>query len=146
MLDLKRVLPQPPLPPRATSRVSPSLHQVTELFAGVGVRDDGADRHGNVEIVAGRAGAVIARTGRARPALEGALDTEVRERVDARRRAQIDAAAMAAIAAIRPAERHELLAPEAGAAAPAVTGVGLQSCFIDEFHGDSSLRSQPPGG
>ncbi len=71
--------------------------------------------------------------------LEGALDSEVRERVDARGRAQIDAAAMTAVATIRPAERHELLAPKAGATAPAVAGVDFQFGFIDELH----LRFKP---
>jgi hypothetical protein len=66
--------------------------------------------------------------------LEGALDAKVRERVDAGGGAQVDAAAVAAVATVGPAEGHELLAPEAGAATAAVAGLHPRLCLIDELH------------
>jgi hypothetical protein len=45
-----------------------------------------------------------------------------------------DAAAAAAVAARGAAARHELLAPERGAAVPALAGVHLDGRFVDEFH------------
>src|SRR6185295_16206300 len=125
------------------------VHEIAELLTGLGIADDGADGHGDVKIATRRTKAVVARPGRARPALEGALDTKVREGVDPRRRTQVNAAAVAAIATVRPAEGHELLAPEAGATAPAVAGMGFQFGFVDELHGlVSELGArlcQPPG-
>jgi hypothetical protein len=76
--------------------------------------------------------------------LERALDAEVRERIDAGGRTQVDAASVAAIAAVRSAEGHELLAPEAGAAAPTVAGLDAQPSLVDESHGYySSLKRKP---
>ena len=66
---------------------------------------------------------------------ERALDAEIDQRVDAVARAERDAAAVAAVAAVRTAEGHELLAPETHAAAAAVAGLDLDACFVDEFHG-----------
>ena len=68
------------------------------------------------------------------------LHAEVRERVDAFARDEIDAAAVAAVAAVRPAARNELLAPEAHAAAAAGAGLDANVGFIDEFHA-SALAS-----
>ena len=48
---------------------------------------------------------------------------------------QPDAAAVAAVAAVRAAERDELLAAEADAAVAAVAGDDLDFGFVDEFHG-----------
>jgi hypothetical protein len=56
---------------------------------------------------------------------ERALDPEIHQRIDAVARAKRDAAAIAAVAAIRTAEWDELLAPEADATAPAVARPGL---------------------
>ena len=41
---------------------------------------------------------------------------------------------MPPVAAIRPAEGHELLAPETHAAAPAVAGLHPHLCLVDELH------------
>jgi hypothetical protein len=55
-----------------------------------------------------------------------------------------DAAAVAAVAAVGPAEGHELLAPEAHAAAAAVSGLDLDARFVDEFHGDVPAPTKNP--
>src|SRR3546814_6341581 len=55
--------------------------------------------------------------------------------VEVLRRLQPHAAAVAAIAAIGPAERDELLAPETDAAVAAVSGSDGDFGFVDQFHG-----------
>ena len=52
VLLLNLVLPQPPLPPLATSRRWPKPIDVAQLLFGIDIDDNGADRDGNVEIVA----------------------------------------------------------------------------------------------
>ena len=120
-------------------------HEVAQLLAGLRIPHHRADRHRHIEIVAAAAGAVVAAARLARLRLEIALDTEVRERVDALGRAQPDAAAETAVTAVRAAERHELLAPETQAAAAAVTGLHAHLGFIDEFHG-GALRVMTASG
>ena len=82
-----------------------------------------------------RPGAAVARPALAGRRLEDALDAKIRQRIDAFGGPQPHAAAVAAIAAVRAAERHEFLAPEAGAAAAAVAGLHPDGGLIDEFHG-----------
>ena len=65
---------------------------------------------------------------------ERPLITEVGERVDARRADEIDVRALAAVAAVRPAKGHELLAAKAHGATPAVAGLDCDDCFVDESH------------
>jgi hypothetical protein len=122
------------------------VDQVAQLLTRLRFADDGADGHRYVEIFATAAGAAIARARLAVLSLVGSLDAEIRERVDARRRPQIDAAAVAAVAAIRPAERNEFFAPKARAAAAAVAGLHLESCFVDEFHGSGPNRHPRESG
>jgi hypothetical protein len=68
------------------------------------------------------------------------LDPKIGEGVDPGRRPQVHTATMAAITAVRPAQRDELLTPETRATAAAVAGVHFHSGFVDEFHG---LRRKP---
>jgi hypothetical protein len=49
---------------------------------------------------------------------------------------EIDAPAIAAIAAIRPAQWDEFLPPEADTAIAARAGLDLDGCFVYELHGD----------
>src|SRR5256885_15276924 len=102
-------------PPRST------LFPYTTLFRSVQIR-------------AAAAAAVIGAAGLSVGRPEGPLDAEIRQRIDARRGTQVDAAAVAAVAAVRAAEGHELLAAETGAAAPAVAGLHPRSRLIAEFH------------
>ena len=73
------------------------------------------------------------------------LETEVEEGVEVGARGQVDRAAVTAVAAIRAAARHELLAPEAHGAAAAVAGGDMDVYFVDERrHGRSSVDSHSP--
>src|SRR5690606_27671253 len=47
---------------------------------------------------------------------------------------RVDRAAAAAVAAVRPAERNELLAAKRGRAVAAVPGRYLDACLVDELH------------
>src|SRR5207244_6849051 len=122
--------------------------EVSELFVRVGVAHHGADRHRHVQVRTAAAAAVIGAAGLPVRRLEGPLDAEIRQRIDPRGGAQVDAAAVAAVAAVRAAEGHELLAAETGAAAPAVAGLHARSRLIDEFHGVTlaSAAGEPAPG
>ena len=67
-------------------------------------------------------------------ALNERMVAEVRQRVQPLPRDQVDVAAVAAVAAVRPAERDELLAAKADHAAAAVAGLHLDRGFVDELH------------
>src|SRR5256886_9685305 len=86
--------------------------EVSDLFVRVGVAHHGADRHRHVQVRTAAAAAIIGAAGLPVSRLEGALDAEIRQRIDPRGGAQVDAAAVAAVAAVRAAEGHELLAAE----------------------------------
>src|SRR5260370_23863367 len=64
----------------------------------------------------------------------GSRYAKVRQGVHPLDGSQVHAAAEAAVAAVGPPERHELLAPETDAAAAAVAGLYLECRFVDEFH------------
>ena len=102
--------------------------------------------HHDQRVLAAAPGAVAAAARLAVLGAESALDAEVHQRVDAFARAERDAAAMPAIAAVGPAERHELLAPEADAAATAVAGLNFDACFVDEFHDCVPATKNPACG
>src|SRR6185437_4252299 len=118
--------------------------QIAEHLLGVGVAHHGADRHRHVKVRAAAAGAVVGAAGLAVAGLEGALDAEVGEGVYPGGGAQEDAAAVAAVAAVRAAERHELLAPEAGAAPAAVAGLHPRPRLIDELHALTLAQTKTP--
>src|SRR5690606_9002930 len=66
--------------------------------------------------------------------LELALVAEVDQGVEVLVGQQPDVAALAAVAAVRPAQRDELLAPEAHAAVAAVAGSDGDFSFVDQLH------------
>src|ERR1700719_5047928 len=70
---------------------------------------------------------------------EFAIVAVAQQRVVMRIRFEVDAAAMAAVSARRPASRHEFFATERDAAVSAVAGLYVDFGFIDEHH-----ESLPP--
>src|SRR3546814_10218379 len=82
----------------------------------------GADRDDDGGVLAALAVALLAHAVLAALRAEPLLVAEVDQGVEVLRRLQPHAAAVAAIAAIGPAERDELLAPETDAAVAAVSG------------------------
>jgi hypothetical protein len=59
---------------------------------------------------------------------------KVRERIEPFASDEINAAAVTAVTAVRPAFLDVFLAPEAGDAIAALAGENLDSGFVDEFH------------
>src|SRR5690606_4339198 len=88
----------------------------------------------NVEIGAGAARHVTASARLAVLGLEPALHAEVRERVQSFACDEVDAAARAAVAAVGPAARNVLLAPETDRAVAASAGLDTDVGFVDELH------------
>jgi len=86
-------------------------------------------------VLPARARAAIAPARLAVWPLESAVVAKIRERIDARGTDEVDVRALAAVAAVRPPERHELLAAKAHGATPAVAGLDSNDCFVDESHG-----------
>src|SRR5260370_38069244 len=64
----------------------------------------------------------------------GSRYAKVRQGIHPLDGSQVHAAAEAAVAAVGPPERHELLAPETDAAAAAIAGLYLECPFVDEFN------------
>ena len=108
--------------------------EVADDLVGLDVDDLGADGYADGDVLAGLAEGLAAHAVLAALGAELALVAEVDQRVEVLVRLQPHAAAIAAVAAIRPAERNELLAPEADAAVAAVAGDDQDLGFIYEFH------------
>src|SRR5581483_1564597 len=109
--------------------------EVGDQVAGLCIADHGADRHAQLEIVAGGA---IAVRGAAAPTVGGPVDAReavVDERVDVAVGARPDAAAAPAIAAVRTAAADVFFAAKMRHAVAALAGVHLDFRLVDEFHG-----------
>ena len=96
--------------------------------------DHRPDRHPQGQIVATLAIAVGAAAVLAVLRAEHPGKAVLDQRVDVAVGQRPDAAALAAVAAIRAAHRDELLAPERGGAVAALAGDHVDSGFVDEFH------------
>src|SRR5690606_32801894 len=94
--------------------------EVAEELAGVDVVHQRAAGYGDLEILPGAAGLVAPRAGLAALRAVAPGDAEIRQRVDAGRRNEVHAAAVAAVAAVRPAPFDVLLAAKAERAGTAV--------------------------
>ncbi len=110
------------------------LGQVADDFIGGHVDDHGADRHGDDHVFATLAIGLAAHAVLAALRLEDAVMAEVDQGVQVFVGADPHAAARTAVAAVRAAERNELLATEANAAVAAVAGEHFDFCFVYQFH------------
>jgi len=108
--------------------------QVRQNVAGLDVGHHGADGKAQDDVFRRRAIAVRSAT---LFAVARAMDAGIAifdQRIDVAIGYGKDAAAAAAVAAVRSAARDELLAPEARAAVPAFSGMDFDVRFVDEFH------------
>src|SRR5690606_11859512 len=119
----------------------PDLGQVGDQRFLVLVDDLGADRHLQHDVLARLAGPLAAHAGLAVPGEEMLLVAEVDERVQPLHRLGPDRAAIAPVAAVRPAELDELLAPETRTARAAATGTDIDLGKIEKLHGRAFLES-----
>src|SRR5688572_7961075 len=110
------------------------LRQITEHLARLAIANDSARRNGDQCVLAAASRAVAAAARLTVFGAECTDDAEVGQGVDAIQRAQRNAAAVASIATVRPAEGHELLAPEAHAATAAVARLDANVCLVHELH------------
>ena len=112
----------------------PGDRSLAEHLARVRVADARAGRHAHVQVAPLAAVHLPALAVRAALGPVAAPVAEVDEGVQVLVGDQPDAAAVATVAAVRPAARDELLAPEARNPVAAITGLDLDSRFVDEFH------------
>src|SRR5262249_34664877 len=110
------------------------IGKVREQGLAVLLVDLRAGRHLEHDIVAARAVAVLAHAAAAVLGLEMLLVAVVDERVERVDRLHDHVTALAAVAAVRPAELDEFLAPERHAAVPPVARANIHLGFIEEFH------------
>src|SRR5262245_36418933 len=110
------------------------IGEVCEQGLAVLLVDLRAGRHLEHDIVAARAVAVLAHAAAAVLGFEMLLVAVIDERVEPVDRLYDHVAALAAVAAVRPAELNEFLAPERHAAVPAVARAHVGLGFIEEFH------------
>jgi hypothetical protein len=120
------------LPPRASSTRSPA--RVGDQRLAVGLEDLGADRHAQHDVRGAGAGALPARPRLAVASEEVLLVAVVDQGVEPVHRLGPDIAALAAVAAVGPAELHVLLATEADAAGAAGPGAQLDPRMVEELH------------
>ena len=118
------------------------LGQVEQHRLLVLVEDLGADRHAHQDVLGLGAGAHLAHAVMAAPHLEMLLVAVVDQRVEVGHRLDHDVAALAAVAAVRPAELDELLAMKADAPGTAVAAFHEDLGFIEEFHGSVSVLTR----
>ncbi len=129
----------------AKSAAAPAGHDHTLAFPGevgeqpvrmTGIRrlfvHERPDWDGQLQIGAGCAGAVRALAVLAAPCVQLGMEPVVDERVDMWTGDDVDRAAVTAVAAARPAARHEFLAAECEAAATAGPGFDVDVDFVDE--------------
>ena len=110
------------------------LGQVADQRLVVLLEDLRAGRHLQRHVVALGAGAVAAHAVDAGLGLEMLLVAIVDQRVEAVDGLHPDVAAAPAVAAVRPAELDELLAPERHRAGAAVAGADVDLGLVEKFH------------
>ena len=108
--------------------------EVVNFLARVLVVNDRADRHLQHNVFAIAAGFVRAFAVPSALGFVFRIEAEMHERVVALARFHPDVAALAAIAARRPAARHEFLPPERHAAVAAIPGLDSNFGFIDKHN------------
>ena len=109
------------------------------------VEDLRADRHLQHDVGAVGAGAVLAHAVAAGLGLEVLLVAIIDQRVEPVDAFDDDVAAAPAVAAVRPAEFDELLAPKRDAAGAAVAGADIDLGLVEEFHLPLTVRKIAAG-
>ena len=133
--DLKRLLPRPPCAAARQEHGLLRLGQVGDQRLAVLGEDLGAERQGELDVGAVRARALLAHAVGAAARPEVLPVAVVDQGVELGSDPRDDMAAAAAVAAVRPAARDVLLAPEADAAVAAVAGAHVDLGLIEEAHG-----------
>ena len=123
----------------------PRLGQVADQLARINVMYDRAAGNHYVEVIARPAGFIPARTALPGLGLELPRHAEIGQCIHRWFGNQVHAAAVTAIATVRPAPFHVFLAAETQAAVATVAGYYANCGFIDEFHdGILSVKTKNP--
>src|SRR5262249_55395383 len=148
---LERGVAEAPVAPACAPRPLSYIGEVREQGLAVLLVDLRAGRHFEHDIVATRAVAVLAHAAAAVLGLEMLLVAVVDECVEPVDRLHDHVAALAAVAAVRPAPLDEPLAPEPHAAVPASARADNHLAFTEKFHDpgygsrDAKIRERPGG-
>ena len=120
--------------------------QIGELLTGLLIGDDGALRHEEHHVFASGAVLVVAASGLPVRGAPVGLPVVVDQRGQARIDPEDDRPAVPAVAAVRPAQRLELLPVDGGAAVAAVAAVRVQGDPVDEARDRHGLSLLPTAG
>ena len=118
--------------------------QISDQLARVDVVNDGPARDLDDDVVAGTTGLVAARAWLAVPGPELAGNAKVRQRVQGVVCLEVDAAAVAAVAAVGAASLDVFLTSETEAAVATVAGLDADRGFVDEFHEWTATQYEKP--
>src|SRR6185503_13536281 len=118
----------------------PDFGEIGEQGLAIFFVDLRADRHFQYDILAVRAGAVLAHAIAAALRLEVLLITIIDQRIEAGNGLDDDVAAAAAITTVGSTEFDEFLAPERHAAVPACSGGDIDLGLVEKFHGRDIAR------
>src|SRR5581483_550132 len=140
MPRLGEVLVAAPSTPAARDKESLPRHgKIRQRFTGIVVTHERADGHLQDQVRAGVPGSVRAFAVAPAVRLEFPVVAVAQQRVVVRIGLDVDAAAVAAVAAGGSSARNIFLAAECHAAVAAVAGLHVDFCFIDK-HGSPSSR------
>ena len=117
--------------------------QIADHLAAVDVINERAERDLNAEIIGLSTRAAPAHAGPAVARAKQALMAKINQRAEARVRQQIDIAAIAAIAAVRPAFGDEFFPPETQAAVAALARLNPDGRLVNKLHGRPPLVAGP---
>src|SRR5437773_8071131 len=120
--------------------------EVGDHFSGLPVRDHRTGRHAQYNVIGALPVALGTAPALAVPRAVNAREAILDEGIDVSVGDRIDAAAAAAVPAVRPSARYVLFAPEAHDAVAALAGVDLDARFVDEFHGACGNKNALPRG
>jgi hypothetical protein len=126
------VIPSSAPPPVSSYKPLSLDDQVGQYLIGLIIEDDGADWKGHHHILSGSSGAIGGATLATDFCFIVFLVPEVEERSHARRCFKYDIAAVASVATVRPAARHEFFSPKTACAVAAAAGCDMDTNFIDK--------------
>src|SRR5262249_5090985 len=124
-------------------RAVTDLGEIGEQSLVVLVKDLGAGRNLEHDVGAARPGTVAPHAVSAALGLEMLLVAVIDQRIESVDAERNDVAAASAIAAVRPAELDELLAPKRHAAVPAGAGADVDLRLVEKFHDPRDNRVAP---
>jgi hypothetical protein len=119
--------------------------EIRHQRARVAIADDRSDRDAQVDVLGALSGALLAAAALAVLRAEDTVIAIVDQRIDVAVGDRVYASAAPAVAAIRPAARDVLLAPEVDGPVSALAGVDRDARLIDELNVRRPVSGSPAG-